>query len=845
MFLAPWFAVAGLAAAAGPILIHLLNRRRHRVVQWAAMDFLREAVLRNRRIMQLRDLLLLALRTVCLVLFGLAMARPFLGTSVVGIDRDRPIHAVLLLDNSLSMGYRESDHSLLDGAQAQAAELVEQLPRGSRISVLPICGPAVGDQTAVSYTAHYTRQDALQAVDQIQPVDRSALAGQAVDMAIEACDRVPEIAAKQIVLFTDRQVLDWAGEPLADRLKRLPGPVKVVQLTPGVVENAWVSDFQLRDGVADRRTPAVFAATVRYQGSLARRDAEVTLTVDGLAHAAQSITLQPGQSRRVEFPPYEFKDAQSDEEFYYAAAEVSVALRRDGATWTDGLPADDRRFMIVPVVEELPVVFVDQWGDRERPQLNRYGETYHLRRLLAPEAPAAGPGGRPVAARHVRIEQVDRGLLESARLVVIAGVAGPEPAVADLREYVRQGGNLLIAAGGRFDPAVWTAAGWLCGLGILPAPLRPVTVGGLPEESQGPLEPFQLDYQSLKSHDYFLLEGISQQQQQDLYRLPYFFKAVEADVSDETAERMIAAVAERLRRRQGDLAEIDGRLAELDELVSRRQPSPEESRQREDLLQRRSRLEPAWLRWRHPLQVDPGRQPVEELARRTRFSVLARYSNALPYMVQRRIGRGKVLMVTSGVYSGWNTLSLTNTVLVFDRILREMLRETLPKRNLDCQRPHLLPVAAARRNARITLTGPHDFEELLAVDAVGPARYAVTVDNVTRRGHYRVTVVRGGESSADGPPEKLREVPLAINGPAEESELVSAAEAELRGGRGGPDSAAAAGPFSLGGFQRAQLHGTDLWKWIMLAVLAGLLLELVFLAWPSRSRPPAGGGFDA
>ena len=57
------FALAGAIAAAGPLVIHLLNRRRYRVVHWAAMDFLREAMNRNRKILQLRDILLLVLRT--------------------------------------------------------------------------------------------------------------------------------------------------------------------------------------------------------------------------------------------------------------------------------------------------------------------------------------------------------------------------------------------------------------------------------------------------------------------------------------------------------------------------------------------------------------------------------------------------------------------------------------------------------------------------------------------------------------------------------------------------------------------------------------------------------------
>ena len=57
-FDASTFAIAGALAAAGPIIIHLLNRRRFRVVEWAAMDFLREALERNRRVMHFRDILL-------------------------------------------------------------------------------------------------------------------------------------------------------------------------------------------------------------------------------------------------------------------------------------------------------------------------------------------------------------------------------------------------------------------------------------------------------------------------------------------------------------------------------------------------------------------------------------------------------------------------------------------------------------------------------------------------------------------------------------------------------------------------------------------------------------------
>lgn len=76
-FSAGAFAIAGLIAATAPIIIHLLNRRRFRVLPWAAMDFLRLAVQRSTRVLQLRDLLLLITRVLAVVLFGLALARPY------------------------------------------------------------------------------------------------------------------------------------------------------------------------------------------------------------------------------------------------------------------------------------------------------------------------------------------------------------------------------------------------------------------------------------------------------------------------------------------------------------------------------------------------------------------------------------------------------------------------------------------------------------------------------------------------------------------------------------------------------------------------------------------------
>ena len=70
--------LAGVAAASIPILIHLLNRRKFRETRWAAMRFLLEAIRKNQRRVRIEQWLLLALRTLLILLVVAAMAKPFL-----------------------------------------------------------------------------------------------------------------------------------------------------------------------------------------------------------------------------------------------------------------------------------------------------------------------------------------------------------------------------------------------------------------------------------------------------------------------------------------------------------------------------------------------------------------------------------------------------------------------------------------------------------------------------------------------------------------------------------------------------------------------------------------------
>ena len=75
-FLAPAF-LAGLAAIAVPVIIHLINRERKVVVEFPSLMFLQRIPYRSVRRQKIRHLLLLMLRCLALALLVAAFARPF------------------------------------------------------------------------------------------------------------------------------------------------------------------------------------------------------------------------------------------------------------------------------------------------------------------------------------------------------------------------------------------------------------------------------------------------------------------------------------------------------------------------------------------------------------------------------------------------------------------------------------------------------------------------------------------------------------------------------------------------------------------------------------------------
>src|SRR5437870_10325019 len=116
-FLTPAFFL-GLAAIAIPVLVHLIQRERKRVVEFPSLMFVRRIPYQSVRRRRIRHWGLLLMRAAALALIAFAFARPFFRQSAIAAAAAAGSReVVILLDQSASMGYGDHWQRAQDAAR--------------------------------------------------------------------------------------------------------------------------------------------------------------------------------------------------------------------------------------------------------------------------------------------------------------------------------------------------------------------------------------------------------------------------------------------------------------------------------------------------------------------------------------------------------------------------------------------------------------------------------------------------------------------------------------------------------------------------------------------------------
>ena len=447
----------GTLGVAVPIAIHLLNRYRHREVDWAAMALLRRALVVRSRQIRIEDLLILLLRCLAVLLLALAMARPTLrGAGAGWFGREAQVGVVLALDASFSTAHRPGVNTRFDHALQRVQEVLKGLDAGNPLTLV-----LMGKQPRivlrnVGYEAARLEKELREAKPLPERLDLELCLEE-----IETLTRELRAPVRECYLVTDAQASSW--QELSDKARRSLlnlgelGRVFLVSTASESAENVAVTHFALASGTLRKGSMARCIAEVRNFGRQAAERVTATLFLDD----------RPVDQRVLDRVP--------------AAETVAVPLfARFGHTGSvrlavrlgpDPLPIDNARSLVAHVRPHVRVLCVD--GDpSDKPYQS---ETDYLVTALAPTRARGTREGLDV--RTVSWLELPAQRLGDFHVVMLANVPDVSAAQARvLHDFVRAGGGLVVFLGDKTIPRLFNARMRHGSTPLLPGKLEPLIV---------------------------------------------------------------------------------------------------------------------------------------------------------------------------------------------------------------------------------------------------------------------------------------------------------------------------------------------------------------------------------
>lgn len=470
-----------LISAAAPWLIHLWSRRRYRRTSWAAMEYLLAALRETQRRLRLEEWTLLAVRTALIATVVLALAEPFQTPQLLAQLTGQRVHRIVVLDASLSMGYKQEEKSRWEQAKELAAELITRSATGDGFSLILMAEPP---QVIVGAPV-FDRREMLRELEELRLRHTSAdFAGTlaCVEQALEAAARqATRLDAAEVYFLSDLCRAGWTPEfaqpearrTFEERLARIAQRARLVVVDVGQANapNAAVSELRLLEPYTAVGQTLHVEAVLRSFGQ-DRPAQPVELWVNGQMVKKTTVDLSADRASSV------LLDFLAD-----APGQYTLEIRAAG----DHLPEDDRRFAVRTVKPAFRVLCVDG-----RPSGGLEGGFQGAADFLAL---ALQPSDSATAALPIQPEVAPETALPERNLsdydcIFLCNVSQLTRAEVRLLEnYLNMGGGLVFFLGDQVQAEAYNrlmAGGEKEGVRILPARLGPIV-----SQSPGRLDPLE------------------------------------------------------------------------------------------------------------------------------------------------------------------------------------------------------------------------------------------------------------------------------------------------------------------------------------------------------------------
>ncbi len=329
----------GLIATAIPVLIHLLNLRKLKRIDFSTLTFLKELQKNKIRKVKLKQWLLLVLRFLIILFLVGAFARPALkGISIGGTTSSAKTTAVFIVDNTFSMSVVNEKGSYFNRAKRVVKNLLNELQDGDEVAIIPVAG--LNNQLRLTNNLSEVKKN-------IDELEISSVSG-TLHLAVLEAARLLEGSKnfnKEIYLLTDFQKsrLSNSGETISDLSQLLDERVKMYlfDFSGKKIYNQAVESFEAANQIFEKDKQINFTAQIKNYSNQPVNNLVASLFINGERSAQQSINLAEGESKKILF-----ETVLKHTGFINAQVEIE----------DDDILQDNKSFLSLNIPEQINVV---------------------------------------------------------------------------------------------------------------------------------------------------------------------------------------------------------------------------------------------------------------------------------------------------------------------------------------------------------------------------------------------------------------------------------------------------------------------------------------------------------
>ena len=472
----------GLLAASIPIVLHFLNLRKLKKIEFSTLAFLKELQKTKIKRIKLKQWLLLLLRIAIILLLVMAFARPTVKNLSLGNSSMAKTTAVIIIDNTFSMSVVTERGSYLNQAKQTAKKLLGNFQDGDEIALV-----SVGDLSNEISKPTTNFKQVLQSIDELQISSVSKTLNEAFIKAAQVLYQSKNFN-KEIYLLTDIQ----KGRIYNDRneLTNLSGILNentrmyLVNIGGKDVVNLGVEELIPNNQIFEKGKTVSFNARIKNYSSQPVNNSVVSLFVNGKRSAQQSLNITGGETKEISF-----ETTLADT----GLVEIYTELE------DDDILQDNKRYFSIYVPDKISLLILTDLSD----------DAKFIK--LAVEDPQ----------QKIKITTESAGQLRSLNLknYNVVFVIGSEKNYdwKNLADYIEGGGKAVVMPGSQSTLQNFQK---LCSALSVNAPVG--TLGKLNSQEK-PAQIDKIDFQNPLFADLFENKKLPQIESPDIY---YYFKIV-------------------------------------------------------------------------------------------------------------------------------------------------------------------------------------------------------------------------------------------------------------------------------------------------------------------------------